>query len=154
VLSANAYRAYGADRRAMRELISSLGLEGAVRVENGAAPPAVAEAMRCCAFVVVSSTRRETFCSVAAEALACGTPLVLTRCGGPEAFVTPQDGVMVREDDPAALAEGIIRAIERRETFDPAGLRSRIVNRFGRAAWCRKAMATYERVATWDVKHA
>jgi teichuronic acid biosynthesis glycosyltransferase TuaC len=154
VLSANAYRAYGADRRAMRELISSLGLGAAVRVENGAAPAAVAEAMRCCAFVVVSSTRRETFCSVAAEALACGTPLVLTRCGGPEEFVTPDDGVIVREDDPAALAEGIIRARERRETFDPEGLRSRIVNRFGRAAWCRQAMATYKRVAAWDAKHA
>jgi len=151
LLSANAYRAYGADRREMRALISSLGLHGAVRVENGAAPAAVAEAMRRCAFVVVSSTRRETFCSVAAEALACGTPLVLTRCGGPEEFVTPQDGIMVREDDPAALAEGIIRAREQRETFDAEGLRSRIVRRFGRAAWCQQAMAIYERVATQGV---
>jgi glycosyltransferase involved in cell wall biosynthesis len=147
LLSANAYRAYGADRRQMRTLIAALGLESAVQVENGADPPAVAEAMRRCAFVVVSSSRRETFCSVAAEALACGTPLVLTRCGGPEEFVTPRDGVTVPADDPGALAEGIILARARRDTFVPEGLRSRIIDRFGRAAWTRRAMAIYERVA-------
>ena len=56
ILSSNAFRAYAADRREMRQLVSSLGLEGAVHIETGVDPPAVAEAMRRCAFVVVSST--------------------------------------------------------------------------------------------------
>src|SRR6185503_13972472 len=107
ILSANAFRAYGRDRREVSDLIAELDLEPAITIVNGADPPAVAEAMRRCALVVVSSTRRETFCSVAAEALACGTPLAITRCGGPEEFVTPRDGVTVAADDPAALAEGI-----------------------------------------------
>lgn len=144
ILSANAFRAYSTDRREMADLIASLGLETAVTVVNGSDPPAVAEAMRRCAFVVVSSTRRETFCSVAAEALACGTPLVVTRCGGPEEFVAPEDGVMVEPDDPSALAAGILQAFERRASFDEAAIRARIVGRFGRAAWCDRAMATYE----------
>jgi glycosyltransferase involved in cell wall biosynthesis len=143
ILSANAFRAYGADRREMGDLIASLGLQTAVTVVNGSDPPAVAEAMRRCAFVVVSSTRRETFCSVAAEALACGTPLVVTRCGGPEEFVTPDDGVMVEPDDPSALAAGILQAFERRASFDASAIRARIVGRFGRAAWCDQAMALY-----------
>jgi glycosyltransferase involved in cell wall biosynthesis len=143
ILSANAFRAYGADRRAMTDLIAALGLEAAVTVVNGADPPAVAAAMRRCAFVVVSSTRRETFCSVAAEALACGTPLVVTRCGGPEEFVGPEDGVMVEPDDPSALAAGIVEAFERRRAFDESAIRARIVARFGRAAWCDRAMAVY-----------
>jgi teichuronic acid biosynthesis glycosyltransferase TuaC len=147
ILSANAFRAYGRDRREMREWMSAPGLESAVEVVEGSDPPAVAEAMRRCAFVVVSSTRRETFCSVAAEALACGTPLVLTRCGGPEEFVTPADGVMVAPDDPAALAEGILEAMRKRDRFDAADISARIVARFGRAAWCDRAMATYARVA-------
>ena len=148
ILSADAYRAYGRDRREMRTLIAELGLADAVRVENGADPPEVAEAMRRCALVVVSSTRRETFCSVAAEALACGTPLAITRCGGPEEFVTPDDGVMVDADDPAALAAAILRVRERRERYDPQALRARIVARFGRAAWRRQALALYNRVTT------
>jgi teichuronic acid biosynthesis glycosyltransferase TuaC len=148
ILSANAFRAYPADQREMRELVRSLGLDDVVHIMKGSDPPAVAEAMRRCALVVVSSTRRETFCSVAAESLACGTPLVLTRCGGPEEFVTPADGVMVEPDDPSALAEGIVDAMRRRDTFDTDGMQRRIVGRFGRAAWCEQAMAIYERVAS------
>jgi teichuronic acid biosynthesis glycosyltransferase TuaC len=155
ILSANVFRAaYAKDRREIRELVSSLGLESVVRIENGADPPAVAEAMRRCAFVVVSSTRRETFCSVAAESLACGTPLILTRCGGPEEFVTPADGVMVEPDDPTALADGIMQAIKRRDSFDAADMHRRIVSRFGREAWREQAMATYERVAARGIRPA
>ena len=107
--------------------------------------------MRRCAFVVVSSTRRETFCSVAAESLACGTPLVLTRCGGPEEFVTPADGVMVAPDDPAALASGILEAVGKRESFDSDAIRARIVARFGHDAWSARAMAMYAHVAGMTV---
>ena len=146
ILSADAFRAYARDRREIRELIATLGLDSAVEIVNGSDPPAVAEAMRRCAFVVISSTRRETFCTVAAEALACGTPLVLTRCGGPEEFVTTADGVMVEPDDPAALGEGILKAMRNREAFDADDIRDRIIARFGRDAWCDQAMAIYERV--------
>ena len=59
---------------------------------------------------------------------------------------------MVREDDPSALADGIVERWS--QTFDAEDLRSRIVNRFGRAAWCQRAMAIYERVAQRDVKQA
>jgi teichuronic acid biosynthesis glycosyltransferase TuaC len=148
ILSANAFRAYSTDRREMTRLIESLGLAAAVDVVNGADPADVAAAMRRCAFVTVSSTRRETFCAVAAEAMACGTPLVLTRCGGPEEFVTSEDGVMVNPDDVSAFAAGIREAFARRERFDGNAIHERIVGRFGRDAWTRDAMAVYDRVAT------
>jgi glycosyltransferase involved in cell wall biosynthesis len=134
-------------------LIDSLGLSDVVHIVSGADPPAVAEAMRRCALVAVSSTRRETFCSVAAEALACGTPLVVTRCGGPEEFVTAADGVMVEADDPTAFAAGILSVLERRNDFRSDGLHARIVERFGRKAWCERAMTLYERIATRGALH-
>jgi teichuronic acid biosynthesis glycosyltransferase TuaC len=152
VLSANAMRAYGSDRREMHELVARLGLSNIVSIEPGVDPPSVAEAMRRCALVAVSSTRRETFCSVAAESLACGTPLVITRCGGPEEFVTAADGVMVEPDDPEAFARGILEALPRRGTFDSSGMCRRIVGRFGTAAWCDKAMAIYERLAAGSMR--
>jgi len=148
ILSANAFRAYGRDRREISALIEELGLAASVQIVNGADPPAVAAAMSRCALVVISSTRRETFCSVAAEALACGTPLVLTRCGGPEEFVGPNDGVMVEPDDPEALAAGILRALRDRTSFDSEAMRSRIVARFGRKAWADRAAGLYRNVAT------
>jgi len=147
ILSADAYRAYGSDRREMQALIAALGLASAVSVETGTDAEGVAAAMRRCAFVAVSSTRRETFCSVAAEAMACGTPLVLTRCGGPEEFVGDEDGVLVDADDPAKFADGIRRAFARREEFDGAAIRDRVVGRFGRAAWIERAMSIYEELA-------
>jgi teichuronic acid biosynthesis glycosyltransferase TuaC len=147
ILSADAYRAYGSDRREMQELIATLGLESAVSVETGTDAKGVAAAMRRCAFVAVSSTRRETFCSVAAEAMACGTPLVLTRCGGPEEFVGDEDGVLVDPDDPAKFADGIRTAFARRQEFDAAAIRDRVVSRFGRAAWIEQAMTIYEGLA-------
>lgn len=148
ILSANGFNAYGSNRRAMRDLIAEHGVGDAVSVVSGASPSAVAAAMQRAALVAVSSSRRETFCSVAAEALACGTPLIITRCGGPEEFVTESDGVMVAADDPVAFAAGILRAIGRRETFDGAAMRARIVERFGRDAWRAQALALYRAVVS------
>jgi glycosyltransferase involved in cell wall biosynthesis len=146
ILSANAFRAYSQDRREVNELIDRLDLASAVRIVGGSEPPAVADAMRRCALVVVSSTRRETFCSVAAEALACGTPLVCTRCGGPEEFVGPDDGVMVNADDPQALADGILRALQQRSRFDGAAIAERVTARFGRHAWSEQALSMYRQL--------
>jgi glycosyltransferase involved in cell wall biosynthesis len=146
ILSANAFRAYSQDRREVTGLIEELGLSAAVRIVDGSDPPAVADAMRRCGLAVVSSTRRETFCSVAAEALACGTPLVSTRCGGPEEFIGPDDGVLVPADDPQALCEGIERALDGRDRFDGAAIARRVVARFGRRAWSDQALAMYQRL--------
>jgi glycosyltransferase involved in cell wall biosynthesis len=98
------------------------------------------------AFVTVTSAR-ETFCSVAAESLACGTPVIVTRCGGPEEFVSAGDGVLVPPGDPIACAAGIREGFARRAGFDSVAIASRIVNRFGRAAWTDRALTLYERVA-------
>lgn len=147
ILSANAY-SYRKDRRAVYDLISSLGLDDAVTTVTGAGPREVAEAMRCCGFVAISSRRYETFCSVAAEAMMCGTPLVITRCGAPESFFTADDGVMVPADDPAAFAEGIREAVRRRDSFDGARTSRRMTASYGRAAWRDRVMDLYERVAT------
>jgi glycosyltransferase involved in cell wall biosynthesis len=146
ILSANAFRAYAQDRREVNDLIDQLGLAAVIRIVPGSDPPAVADAMRRCALVVVSSTRRETFCSVAAEALACGTPLVTTRCGGPEEFVGPEDGVLVPADDPQALCDGILQAMAQRERFDGKSIAARVVARFGRRAWSEQALGIYQQL--------
>jgi glycosyltransferase involved in cell wall biosynthesis len=144
ILSAKAL-SYAADRREIDALIDELDLRSALTIVEDNDATAVAEAMRRCTLVVVSSGRgRETFCSVASEALACGTPLVVTRCGGPEDFVGPEDGVMIEADDPTAMTAGILTALERRDEFREAEISARVVARFGRTAWRAQAMAIYE----------
>jgi glycosyltransferase involved in cell wall biosynthesis len=148
IIASNAFRTYSRDLREVKRMVGALDLGAAVTFESGATPREVAAAMRRCAFVLVSSSRRETFCSVAAEALACGTPLVCTRCGGPEEFVGSDDGVLVEPDDVEAFADGLLRAIERRPTFDSGAMSARVTARFGQAAWIRQATALYRQVAT------
>src|SRR4029079_1074858 len=114
------YRAYERDAAEVRSLVQVLGLADRVRFLGEVAPNDVAALMRRSALLVVPS-RRETFSLVTAEALASGTPVVATRCGGPEEIITEATGQLVDVDDAAALAIAIERALGR--TYDRAALR-------------------------------
>jgi glycosyltransferase involved in cell wall biosynthesis len=58
------------------------------------------------------------------EAMACGLPVVATRCGGPEGVVTPgETGWLVPNDDEQAFADAILGALS-----DPARLRAMRAN--------------------------
>ncbi|HEV8713528.1 MAG TPA: glycosyltransferase [Candidatus Binatia bacterium] len=66
----------------------------------------VAEFMRRADLLVVSSLA-ETFSVPAAEALATGTPILATRCGGPEEFVNTDVGLLVPPGDADILYQGL-----------------------------------------------
>jgi glycosyltransferase involved in cell wall biosynthesis len=92
-----------------REVARRLGLSGDDVVLAGPVDRAgVTELMRRADVLVVAS-QFETFCTAAAEALACGTPVVATRCGGPEDFVCGEAGELVDVGDVDALAAAIWR---------------------------------------------
>ena len=137
------YRAYERDAAAVRDLVRALGLTDRVRFLGEVAPNDVATLMRRSALLVVPS-RRETFSLVTAEALASGTPVVATRCGGPEEIVTEETGQLTEVDDAAALAIAIESTLGR--TYDPAALRRYAVDRFGSAAAAERLGRLYERV--------
>jgi len=74
-----------------------------------------------CAFSVVSSTH-ETFSVSAAESLMCGRPVLSTRCGGPEEFVSAENGRLIESDNAEAMAEGLDWMLDHFSEFDPATL--------------------------------
>jgi len=54
----------------------------------------------------ICSSDHETFGNAPLEALACGTPVITTRCGGPEDFVTANTGLLC-DRNPKSLAQCI-----------------------------------------------
>ena len=127
------YRQWRRDELAVRRLVRELGLEPWVTFAGAADAAGVAAAMRRSAVLVVPG-RRESFSAVAIEALASGTPVVATRCGGPEDILTPDTGRLVPPEDPVALAAALTEVMHRRAGFDRAALRAHAVGRFGVAA--------------------
>jgi glycosyltransferase involved in cell wall biosynthesis len=123
VVGESFYAAYQRDYERVLELVTELRLDGAVQFLGGMAPADVAREMQQSALLVLPS-RRETFGSVLPEALACGIPVVSTRCGGPEEIVDESVGVLVPPENPQALADGIAEVLDRRASYDPSRLRA------------------------------
>jgi len=112
----------------------------------GAIPQgAVLYQMRACDCVVMPSLH-ESFCIVLAEAMACGKPVISTRCGGPEFFVDSENGCLVNIADPGDLADKMTEVIHKERAFDPRKIREKIHARFGKEAFLRNIGALYSSV--------
>lgn len=78
------------------------------------------------ASVFVLPSDEEGFGMVLIEAMACGIPVVATRCGGPEGIITDgEDGHLVPRDDPAAMAERIARLLRTPSLNQSMGAKAR-----------------------------
>ena len=93
-------------------------------------------------FAVVSSTH-ETFSVWAAEALMCGRPVLSTRCGGPEEFVTPEVGRLVSADDVDAMAEGLAWMLDHFSEFEAELLSIYATERFAPEVVARRIIDAY-----------
>lgn len=76
-------------------------------------------------FVLPSAV--ETFGVVAAEALACGLPVIATRSGGPESFISEDQGVLVNVGDTNAMMHALKKI------------------KSGEITWSRESLVTYAR---------
>lgn len=97
--------------------VRELSLEEAV-VFPGALPPRSPELRQLYqgAQLFVLPSMQEGLGIVMLEAMACGTPVVATRCGGPEGVIIEgQTGKLVPNNDPQALAEAVIELLSQPE---------------------------------------
>ena len=72
----------------------------------------------------------ETFSLATAEALAAGTPVLATRCGGPEEYITDDVGMLVPPGDTSALCKGLDYMLDHLETFSSEQISSYARKRF------------------------
>lgn len=85
----------------------------------------IMEAITTSGFLIVNS-HYETFSIVTAEAMLCGRPVIATRCGGPEQFITDKTGVLIKKNDPGALAGAILKMNRELNNYDPMLLHNSI----------------------------
>lgn len=96
--------------------------------------------------VMVVSSHYETFGVVAAEALMAGTPVVATRCGGPECIVEEGDGVLVPPKEPAELKAAMRQVGESLAGYEPIAIAERAKARFSGSAIASRLTAEYHHV--------
>jgi len=133
----------GVERPALEHLSQSLGLIKQCSFVGLLNQEEVRQWMQQCDVFIMPSLH-ETFCIVLGEAMACGKPVIATRCGGPEFVVTPETGVLVDMANPEALANAMSDFILGRTKYEPAQLRQSVVSRFGEKAFLRNISKVYE----------
>ena len=115
---------------------SALGLDDCVEFVDEQPHEAIPRFMAEADLLVLPSYY-DSFGIVLAEAMACGLPVVATRCGGPEELVEEHSGRLVPMGDSGALAAGILAVIENHGSYDREAIRAR-----ARARWDLEKVAT------------
>lgn len=136
----------------IQRMAHDLGLDAHVEFVGMKSPADVARYMQESALLVLPS-RRESFGSVLVEALACGTPVVATRCGGPEDIVNDSVGRLVSPGNAEELADAIGSVMNHRNRYVALELRKYALDRFSWPLLANRTMDLYrEALATMRVR--
>ena len=96
---------------------------------------------------LVCSSKIETFGMTLIEAMACGKPVISTRCGGPEDIVEKTNGLLINVDDIPALADAMTYMYENIDKYDSKLISENCSKRFGSKAVTARLIKIYENAA-------
>ncbi len=102
------------------------------------------EFQMCDAFVLPS--HYETFGVVYAEAMACGKPVIATRCGGPEYMVNEKNGLLIEVGNVSKLSFALQQMYGEASQYDPRVIREDFMKRFSREAVVNSLEKVYNKV--------
>ena len=133
----------GPESGALRALCAELGLYSRVSFRGHCPREKLAEAYAAADCFVLAS-RSETFGVAYIEAMAAGLPVIATRCGGPEDFVTEENGILIPVDDESALTSAMERMVCCRADYDSAAIAAEAKERFSPEVITAQLTAVYE----------
>jgi len=93
--------------------------------------------------VFVLSSNYETFGVVLIEAMACGIPVITTKCGGPEDIVNQNNGILVEKNNKEALSKAMINIKNNIQKYDKDFIINDIKDRFGEKAFISNVKKYY-----------
>lgn len=139
----------GECRQSLERLSGKLGLGEFVQFAGRKSLDEVHSLLASAAFSVISSTH-ETFSVAAAESLMCGRPVLSTRCGGPEEFLTPELGRIVESDNVTEMANGLDWMLDHCSEFEPQALHEYARERFSPEVVAAQVLGIYSSVLDAD----
>jgi glycosyltransferase involved in cell wall biosynthesis len=135
----------GPARSSLEAQARRLGVESRCRFLGLLKPDEVKSWMqRCDVFVLPSLV--ETFGVVIGEAMACGKPVIATRCTGPEFIITEENGLLVGIDDSEDLAAAMEKVLTGGARFEADAVRRSVTSRFGEEVYLENLSRIYESV--------
>ncbi|MCC9167767.1 glycosyltransferase [Pontibacter harenae] len=130
-----------------QELAKRLGIEEHIAwLGNIDRSAVLAEYQQADAFVMPS--QYESFGIVYIEAIACGKPIIATKCGGPESIVAPVNGLLVDKNNPEALAAAMHDMVINYNRYDSKQIRQDFMNRFSGQAVLPRLVQQYQEIIT------
>lgn len=93
-------------------------------------------------FVLVS--KLETFGVAYIEAMATGLPVIATKCGGPEDFITKENGLLLEHDNINYIANALNQMYSNIDYYDCEKISLRTKELFGEETFSNKMMTLYK----------
>lgn len=143
----------GPEEAELRGMAKALDVERYLTWTGAIDPAALPEAMAD-AHAFVLPSHHESFGLVFAEAIACGLPVIASRCGGPESIVNALNGTLVEVGDIAGLAKAMEARVAGYDNFDPAAIRADFMARFARPVVVARLVEIYESAIKLGVQGA
>lgn len=120
----------GQYEREARLLADELGIASSVRFVGRRPNDEIPLWINACDVAALPSLS-EGFGVVLIEAMACGKPVVATRCGGPEDIVNADTGILVPVEDQAALSRALREVLTSERRFDSSKIRQYAIDNYG-----------------------
>lgn len=132
----------GPEKANLLHLSQKLGVMGQVEFTGALSPEQTREKLSQ-AHIYVSASHFETFGVSIVEAMACGIPVVATRCGGPEETVVHQVGILCDKQSPQSLFEAILYVYKNYSQYSPEQIRAYVEANYSSDAVIQRQVNIY-----------